>query len=122
MFLKANNANSIKAVIDGFTSGILTGWVYDSALFERSLHFYIEVDGNIVTHSVANHYREDLALAGFDNGKHAFEVNLGLTYKQTAGKLIRLLDKYQQPIKYAEFIVDKPENTVTFSLINQTEH
>jgi glycosyltransferase involved in cell wall biosynthesis len=122
VFLKANNASSIKAVIDGFTSGILTGWVYDSTLFEQSLHFYIEVDGKVITHSVANHYREDLVAAGFDNGKHAFEVNLGLTYEQTAGKLIRLLDKYQQPIKYAELIVDKPENTVTFSLINQTEH
>jgi len=120
--LKANNTNSIKAVIDDFTSGILTGWVYDNALFEESLHFYVELDGKIIADSIANHYREDLVTAGFDNGQHAFSVNLGLTYQQTAGKVIRLLDKYQQPIEYTEFNVGKPENAVSFTLVNQSAH
>jgi len=122
VFVKANNTSSIRAVIDDFTSGVLTGWVYDSTLFEESLHFYVELDGNIITDAIANNYREDLVQAGFDNGKHGFSVNIGLTYQQTASKLIRLLDKYQQPIKNAEFSVAKPDNIVTFTLVNQSAH
>lgn len=117
--VSVNNNMSIKGFIDGLTSGVLTGWIFDSHYPEESQPFSIEVDGHIVTNDKALCYREDLLQEGFGSGKCGFSVNIGLTNNHCSGKLIRLLDKYHNPIQDAEYRVGDIDNKIDFELVNR---
>lgn len=112
----------IYGVIDGLTSGVLAGWVFDPAFPEVSQSFSVEVDGVIVSDSIAHCYREDLVDHGFKYGKHGFFIDLGLTNDQVRGKVIRLLDKRHQPILGATYKVIETENQVLFELLSHQDH
>lgn len=112
----------IKGVIDNLASGILTGWVFDASLPMQSQPFFVEVDNQIVTDAIAHCFRQDLVEHGFASGRHGFYVDLELTYKQVAGKLIRLLDKHQKPIIGAEYLVKEAACLVSFQLLSRQAH
>lgn len=113
---------TIKGMIDGLTSGILSGWVFDSAFPEQSQRFYVELDGNIVSDGIAHCYREDLVKHGFEYGKHGFFIELNLTSEQVSGKTIRLLDQGHCQIQGAELIVPVIDPTIQFKLLSQSDH
>ena len=110
---ETNNKVSLKGVIDNLISGTLKGWVFDAEFPDQIQSFYIEVDGKVITDAIAQCYRQDLEEHGFGNGKHGFFLHLGLSYEQVAGKLIRLLDKYHQPIANTDYYVVEAENHIT---------
>lgn len=112
---------TITGAIDDFTSGILSGWVLDSAFPLQPQPFFVEVDGQIVTDAIAHCYRADLIDQGFESGKHGFSIDLELTYDQVSGKLIRLLDKNHQPVSGAEYQVTQG-GLVTFEFISLHAH
>ncbi len=110
---------TIHGCIDGLNAGILNGWIHDPRVPNESQHFSVEIDGSIITHSIAHCYREDLENHGFGTGHHGFFVNLKLPYEQISGKLIRILDKHQQPIPQLEYRVIAVENPVQFTLVER---
>lgn len=59
--------------VDHYSPERVAGWAYSTKHPDDPLDIEIWLDGEVVAHTVADGFREDLLSAGKGNGRHAFE-------------------------------------------------
>ena len=59
--------------LDTAEAGLVRGWARDAANSDMPVPVEVVVDGVVLVSTLANHYRADLATAGYGHGRHGFE-------------------------------------------------
>jgi hypothetical protein len=59
--------------LDAAEAGLVRGWARDAANSDMPVPVEVVVDGIVLGSTLANHYRADLATAGYGHGRHGFE-------------------------------------------------
>ena len=60
--------------LDTAEAGLVRGWARDAANSDMPVPVEVVVDGVVLGSTLANHYRADLATAGYGHGRHGFEL------------------------------------------------
>ena len=60
--------------LDTAEAGLVRGWARDAASSDMPAPVELVVDGVVLGSTLANHYRADLATAGYGHGRHGFEL------------------------------------------------
>ena len=59
--------------LDTAEAGLVRGWARDAANSNMPVPVEVVVDGVVLGSTLANHYRADLAIAGYGHGRHGIE-------------------------------------------------
>jgi hypothetical protein len=59
--------------LDTAEAGLVRGWARDAANSDMPVPVEVVVDGVVLGSTLANHYRADLAIAGYGHGRHGFD-------------------------------------------------
>lgn len=107
----------INAHIDGIHRGVLNGWVYDENMPDQPIEFFLELNDELVGLYSADFYRSDLELAGFGDGKHGFQIELGFNESYSENLTCRLLDSERQPIPNSQWSIPPVESFLKLSQV-----
>jgi len=64
---------ALQGWLDAAEARLVRGWARDAANSDMPVPVEVVVDGLVLGSTLANHYRADLATAGYGQGRHGFE-------------------------------------------------
>ncbi|MCQ8279442.1 Hint domain-containing protein [Acetobacteraceae bacterium KSS8] len=79
---------AIRGHLDQVGKGIVRGWAWNADRPDEPVAVQIFRDNRLLARVVANLYRPDLAKAEFGDGRHGFEIDLGLALAPTARHVV----------------------------------
>lgn len=119
---EVSTVSHVQGFIDALDAGRVRGWVYDPHAHSGPAHFYVALDGKIITQGIADQYRQDLEQAGFGSGFCSFSISFPLPFSNVVGKKLTLLDKNGRLIEGAVLDITSELPHVEFALLGVTKH